>query len=510
MKWIIVPLIIAVLIGSSVVSWAAELSEITEECLDCHRTVTPGIVAGWEKSRHANIISAEALKKPTLERRISAKAVPEQLANVAVGCAECHTLNVERHSDRFEHNGYDVQIVVSPEDCATCHPTERKQFTKNIMSHAYGNLYNNPVYRDLANSINGIQTVTNSKITLQTPKIEDELDSCLSCHGSVVKAVKVETRNTSMGKMKFPVLEGWPNQGVGRINPDGSKGACSACHTRHQFAIEMARKPSTCAQCHKGPDVPAYQVYQVSKHGNIYNSLSGDWDFSAVPWKIGEDFTAPTCAACHISLTVDNEGEVVAERTHRMNDRLPWRIFGLIYAHSHPKSPDTTIIRNSNGLPLPTSLDGVEATAFLIDAKERDKRRENMQKNCFSCHDSSWVHGHWKRFENTILSTNAMTLASTKIMQQAWQKGVATGLADKESIFNEGIEKEWMKQWLFYGNSTRFASAMMGADYGVFANGRWKMAMNVQQLMDYLEFKLASKDILMKNEQKKENESNKK
>ena len=82
------------------------------------------------------------------------------------------------------------------------------------------------------------------------------------------------------------------------------------------------------------------------------------WNFEAVPWTVGEDFTAPTCATCHVSLVVSGEGEVVVKRTHQMNDRLPWRLFGLIYAHPHPQSPDTTKIKNRMGLPLPTELTG--------------------------------------------------------------------------------------------------------------------------------------------------------
>jgi hypothetical protein len=31
---------------------------------------------------------------------------------------------------------------------------------------------------------------------------------------------------------------------------------------------------------------------------------------------------------------------------------------------------------------------------------------------------------------------------------------------------------------------------MAGADYGVFANGRWYMAKNIQEMVDWLEFKL--------------------
>jgi len=70
---------------------------------------------------------------------------------------------------------------------------------------------------------------------------------------------------------------------------------------------------------------------------------------------------------------------------------------------------------------------------------------------------------------------------------------VAKGLAQNDSIFNEAIEKKWAEHWLFFANSTRFASAMAGADYGVFANGRWYSSKNIQEMLDWLEFKLESK-----------------
>jgi hypothetical protein len=328
------------------------------------------------------------------------------------------------------------------------------------------------------------------KITLKSPDLETHLDSCLYCHGSELKVKGIKARKTAMGEMEFPVLSGWPNQGVGRLNPDGSKGSCVSCHTRHQISIEMARNPYTCSECHKGPDVPAYKVYEVSKHGNIHSTLGKGWNFNAVPWTVGKDFTAPTCATCHASLIVNEAGEVIAERTHQMNDRNAWRLFGLIYAHAHPKSPDVTVIKNRAGLPLPTELTGEPVAKYLIDAKEQEKRREAMQKVCLSCHGQGWVDGQWARFENTIKTTNEMTQTATKILLTAWEKGAAKGLAQKDSIFNEAIEKKWVEQWLFFANSSRFASAMMGADYGVFANGRWYLSKNIQEMIDWLEFKL--------------------
>jgi hypothetical protein len=87
-----------------------------------------------------------------------------------------------------------------------------------------------------------------------------------------------------------------------------------------------------------------------------------------------------------------------------------------------------------------------------------------------------------------------MTLTATKILLSAWEKGAAKGLAQADSIFNEAIEKKWVEHWLFFANTTRYASAMMGADYGAFANGRWYMSKNVQEMADWLEFKLEAKE----------------
>jgi len=468
---------------------AAEPSPATSDCLECHRTATPGAVADWERSRHAQVTPKEALAKPSLGRRVSLTKAPKGLAAVAIGCAECHTVNPRKHRDTFEHEGYKVHVVVTPKDCATCHPAEVKQYDQNLMSHAHGNLNKNPVYHNLMELTNGVPTYDNMKITYKKPDAQTDAESCNYCHGTTVEVKGAKTKDTDFGQMEFPILTGWPNQGVGRINPDESMGSCTSCHTRHQFSIQMARKPYTCSECHKGPDVPAYKVYEVSKHGNIFASLHEEWDFNNVPWTVGKDFTAPTCAACHASLIVTEDGDVVAERTHRMNDRLPWRLLGLIYAHPHPKSPDTTVIKNKAGLSLPTELTGEPAVKYLIDAQEGEKRRKAMERVCLSCHHERWVEGHWARLENTIRTTNESTLTATKIIMTAWDTGVAKGLAEGESIFNEAIEKKWVEHWLFFANSTRLSSAMAGADYGVFANGRWYMNKNIQEMIDWIEFK---------------------
>ena len=466
---------------------AAPLSQATQACLECHASATPGIVADWQRSRMAQKTPAQALKEPELSRRISAAKVPADLLEVTVGCAECHTLNPASHPDTFDHDGHQVHTVVTPPDCAVCHPTEAEQYGQSLMSHAWGNLAQNPLYMDLARQINGVQTLDGLELTTQAPSETTGADSCFYCHGTEVKVIGQITRDTGdFGQMSFPKLSGWPNHGVGRKNPDGSQGSCTACHSRHQFAIQMARSPQTCSECHKGPDVVAYKVYEVSKHGNIYAALKGHWNLDKVPWVIGKDFNAPTCAACHMSLLIDGQGKVKAQRSHRLNDRLWWRLFGLVYSHPHPRDPDTSKIKNQEGLPLPTSLDGKPAQDFLISPQEQAGRRQAMGNICLACHGASWVEGHFARLEETLKTTDAMTLSSTRLLARAWEKGLTQGPAPKGSPFDEYLERVWVQQWLFHANSVRLSAAMAGADYGVFAGGRWELGKNLRLMHEWL------------------------
>ncbi len=470
------------------------VSEATETCLDCHATIHPGIVADWKQSRHAQTTPKAALAAKPLARKVSAQSIPENLLNQAVGCAECHTLRPKAHADTFDHDEFKVHVVVSPKDCATCHPVEADQYSQNIMSHAWGNLANNSLYAQLQRAIIGTPEVLPTGLNFKPASPATQAETCYYCHGTRLEFKGLQTRETDLGEMDFPVIDGWPNQGVGRINLDNSRGSCAACHTRHSFSIEMARKPYTCKECHVGPDVPAFKVYASSKHGNIFSTMKQKWDFKAVPWTVGQDFTAPTCATCHISLLVDSDGEVVAERTHQMNTRLPWRIFGLPYAHAHPINPDTTTIRNKSGLPLPTDLDGTPAARFLIDAATRAERQETLQAICLQCHDQSWVQGHWRRFEKTLQETNNDTLLATQTMQRIWSQGFAQGLASKANPFDEAVERRWLDTWLLYANTTRFASAMAGGgDYGVYADGRYHLRKRMVELEEWLRLQVKLK-----------------
>ncbi len=476
-------------------SFAAEetaaISEQTRGCLGCHRSVTPGIVSDWEHSRHARNTPGEAMGRPELERRVSAMRVPDMLTDKVVGCYECHSRNLEKHTDSFQHFGFRINVVVSPSDCATCHPDEEKQYSNTKKAYAIKNLKGNPVYQSLVQAVIGLKTVHGIGIETAAPSDFTRQETCFACHGTIVEVAGMKIIDSDFGPVEVPALTNWPNQGVGRINPDGTRGACTACHPRHAFSIEVARKPYTCAQCHLEPDVPAWNVYKESKHGNIFESSYHGWDFNAVPWKLGEHFQAPTCAVCHNSLLVKPDGSVIAERTHDFGERLWVRLFALPYTHSQPKDGDTTKIRNDEGLPLPTTFTGEPATEYLIGQDEQQKRKKIMKAVCRGCHGTDWVEMHFAKLDNTIKETDSMTLAATRLMVEAWDGG----LADKSNPFDEALEHKWVKQWLFFGNTARYASAMTGApDYAAFKYGWWGLSTNLELMRDKIELKKKLKE----------------
>ena len=81
----------------------------------------------------------------------------------------------------------------------------------------------------------------------------------------------------------------WPNTGIGRINPDGSRGSCIACHSKHSFRASVARQPENCGKCHLGPDHPQKEVNEESKHGiAFFTAQVGDGRNAMNILKIGQ------------------------------------------------------------------------------------------------------------------------------------------------------------------------------------------------------------------------------
>ena len=167
--------------GSEVVKDLPPVSDETEMCIECHINYSPGIVEDWRKSRHAAITPEEAVKKPEIERRISTQVFPDELRAVSVGCYECHGLNVDAHEDSFEHLGMEINVIVSPNDCKTCHPVEVEQYSNSKKAHALDNLRENPLYEELVETITGVKEVQKGGIIrFQTSDIMKD-KTCYAC-----------------------------------------------------------------------------------------------------------------------------------------------------------------------------------------------------------------------------------------------------------------------------------------------------------------------------------------
>ena len=125
-----------------------------------------------------------------------------------------------------------------------------------------------------------------------------------------------------------------------------------------------------------------------------------------------------------------------------------------------------------------TTYTGEPSSEYLIDKSEQLRRQIEMEKVCQSCHNTDWVNQHFVKLDSTIAETDMMCLSATQLLQKAWNEG----LADPSNPFDETIERLWIKQWFFYANSVRYASAMGGYDYATFKNGWWELTANLLEI----------------------------
>ena len=200
-----------------VVYAATETSALAGRCMTCHKETTPGLYKQWFQSAHALH---------------------------GVTCYDCHQA-ARSDADAFEHEGAHIATLVTPGDCGRCHTEQAEQFTASYHATAGQILHSNDAY--LAHAVGGDPAA---------------VAGCASCHGGVIKTTTDSPNHLAAGS--------WPNSGIGRINPDGTQGACTACHTRHVFSLKQVRQPETCGKCHLGPDHPQKEIYEESKHGIAY------------------------------------------------------------------------------------------------------------------------------------------------------------------------------------------------------------------------------------------------
>ena len=355
------------------------LSAETEMCLGCHTNSMPATVSQWQDSKHYEN---------------------------GIGCFECHQANAD-DIDAMDHMGMTIAVIVSPIDCARCHATEVDQFMAS--HHASATSFTGSLDNFLGEIVEGTAAA---------------VQGCQQCHGSIVKVLEDGTLDPST----------WPNTGVGRINPDGSNGACTACHARHSFSKAQARRPENCGKCHMGPDHPQIEIYNESKHGIQFYAHEDDMNLDGDSWVVGEDYySAPTCATCHMSATRD------LPVTHDVGDRISWTL--------RP--------------PVSTKLENWES------------RREEMLNVCLACHNPQFTDNFFTQYDAAVNLYNTK-FAEPGVEIMAWLKDNGKITA---SPFDDHIEWIWFELWHHEGRRARHGASMMGPDY-VHWHGFYEVAKN--------------------------------
>ncbi len=418
----------------------------SQGCVDCHAKSSPGIIDHWKGSTHA-------VK--------------------GVGCVECHKA-AHGDIDAFDHYGATIATIVTPKDCGRCHTTETEEFLASHHAKA-GNILAS-LDNFLAETVEGAREPFNP----HSPTPGRNIDmvngmasvnvGCKQCHGSKVALEAIDgslitvddlkpdkdgqpTNVEALARVKKdengrPVLSesSWPNTGIGRLNLDGSRGSCSACHSRHDFSPRRARQPENCGKCHLGPDHPQKEIYEESKHGVAYRDLKDHMNLDAHDWVLGEDYTqAPTCATCHMSGHSRNGGKV----THDPGERISWT----------NRPPVSLVMDTDIDGKIITETDPVERQKLTVSSWQ-DKRQE-MKNVCLHCHTPNYVNAFYSQYDDFVVNYNEKFAKPGKQIIAVLRQHELLTAQD----FDEEIEWTWFYLWHHEGRRARHGASMMAPDY---------------------------------------------
>jgi len=384
------------------------------------------LVARYESARFAAKVGLQPHKifvsdasKPCVECHKRKGVAPNMLtqwegslhAQKGIDCIQCHKAE-KGDFDAFTCPESTILVAQfpTPKDCSKCHKEIVQQFTES--KHAF------PFW-----------IYANADRAVFEPIIGTK-HGCEECH-----------QITNM----------WP---------DGSVGECDACHPKHSFSIAVARSPETCGECHLGPDHPHIEIYNESKHGNIFQTIRNKVDLNyrssmekPIPIEV------PTCTTCHMDAAPGVKG------THNVSTRLSWE-------SQAPWSFRTVWLEDKLG-------------------SWQDKRKR-MEAVCLNCHASKFVKTY-------ALISDLVNLQYNEIRRQFvyWNtKYTKEGLVHRTELNGKFYSKPFINGWdeepevLMYetwhheGRRFRHGSEMMGADYTQW-HGVWEMQHKLQEIINW-------------------------
>ena len=385
---------------------------------DAPETAVEPAVTSWDKEMDALLAQAtvgdSSFACVTCHREMTPKMVEawakSKHAIQGVDCMACHSAQ-DGDWDEIDHYSGAIATMPTAGDCATCHEDAYTEFSRSKHS-----------------ALSMIFFATSFDRTVLEPTIATK-HGCQECHN------------------------------IGHFWPDGSVGECDACHPKHTFDVAVARNPYTCGECHIGPDHPHIEIWEESKHGNVFMSNPRNWELLGYEAAEGDPppFDAPTCTTCHMDATVD------LPATHDVGERLAWETQG------------------------PWTIRTTESWGGGLSWEEK---RANEMSACLQCHAQPFVDRYLLEGDLVAIQYNEIYREGKRwldamdeagiIMTDGFEGLAAFGVAGYDEIPEEAAYRIWHHE----GRRFRHGALMMGADYTQW-HGIWDLQEDMIEIIRY-------------------------
>ena len=315
-------------------------------------------------------------------------------AQRGVNCLDCH--QPADGQQKQEHHGFVVAARLTAGNCRSCHEPIYQEFlhsrhaaTSWAAVYGEGGLRPEQVAFSERYQPGGTKRPAHPLVALEAAS--GVVSGCANCHS------------------------------VGRPNEDGTIGTCTACHTRHTSSVAIARLPTTCGQCHLGPDHSQFEIYEESKHGVMFHAQEKLLNLDAPPKSLTtRDMFVPTCATCHMS---GLNGQKV---THDPSERLSYYL----------ADPITK--------PRPNKV----------------AAQEQMKQLCGQCHTRPLIERVYTEAERVVVDTNARVEVASDIVTRLRKDGILT-----TPPFSQPIDFVYFDLWHYDGRTAKHGAFMGGADF---------------------------------------------
>jgi hydroxylamine dehydrogenase len=361
----------------------ADFVRASGKCAECHARTQYSVVHEYEMSAHA--------KK-------------------GVNCLDCHQPAANQAKE--DHHGFVISPHLTAGNCRSCHEGIYQEFLHSrhaapSWAAVYGEKGLTPEQVSFSEQFQpgGTRRPPHPFVTAEGDSAMKS--GCDQCHA------------------------------VGKPNDDGTIGTCTNCHSRHTTSVALARLPSTCAQCHMGPDHSQIEIYDESKHGVMFAAQEHLMNLSAPSKSLTtRDMFVPTCATCHMS------GINGLKVTHDPSERLSWYL----------------------------------ANAATEKRPNFVRAQANMQQVCMQCHTKTVVERVYSQGEQVISNTNAHVLAAKAIVDGLRKDGILTG-----PPFSNTVDFVYFDLWHYDGRTSKHGAFMGGADFTQW-HGNYPMLQKTVQL----------------------------